>query len=176
METETLSLKKRIGLILDWSVWLYENTESFSPQLALDLAYLWPAILRGAEIEVNADSELLRLIRSRAGSTPTILYFIRVRDQEPEEPPILTNLRQIVAEHTAQRLDPRTGRRSSKRRGILVDATSAAVVLQVYEGLGSENRSRLLAMPFGRMVQISFAVLERARATKPAPVEGSEPS
>ncbi len=80
------------------------------------------------------------------------------------EPPVIANLRGILARHQAVHLDPATGRRASKRRGVLVDATTATAVITVYDGLSPENQAAFAAMRLLRMVDVAWKVLERARA------------
>lgn len=64
-----MSFEDRIHLILTWSTWFYDHTETFNGALGLSLAYLWPAIARGGRIEVAAHSAIVRLLK-REGIPP----------------------------------------------------------------------------------------------------------
>jgi hypothetical protein len=87
----------------------------------------------------------------------------REGEAAPAEPAVIANMRQVVCDHSAMLLDPVTGRRASKRRGVLVDLFSASAVITVYDGLTRpEYRAHLARLPVVRMVQLAFKVLERA--------------
>ena len=82
------------------------------------------------------------------------------------QPAVIANLRAIVRDHQARHLDPVTGRRSSKRRGILVDDRWAHAVLTVFDGLSPEHQVNLASRPVAQMLDIAFKVLARARAAE----------
>lgn len=49
--------------IADWSDWFYENTNSFDGALGRQLAYLWPAVVKGNQIEVVPQSAIVKRLR-----------------------------------------------------------------------------------------------------------------
>ena len=49
--------------IRKWSDWFYKHTESFDGALGRQLAYLWPAVVKGEQIEVTPQSAIVRLLR-----------------------------------------------------------------------------------------------------------------
>lgn len=55
-------------------------------------------------------------------------------------------------------------RRRTPPDAVLVDATSADVVVRVAEALSETNRAALLAMPVSRMVEVAIKVVARAQA------------
>lgn len=69
--------------VLYWYDWFFDHTESFEP-FAIELAYLWPAMLRGDGIDIQESGELYRFLMDfvQAGVLPReanlwqYLYFI----------------------------------------------------------------------------------------------------
>jgi hypothetical protein len=56
--------KEKLALITKWSEIFYDNTETFEGEIALCLAYLWPAMVNDNVIEVDRDSPLVLLINN----------------------------------------------------------------------------------------------------------------
>ncbi len=168
---QRLSCRERMNLITDWSSWFYEHTQSFAGDLALHLAYLWPAVVRDAAIEVPADAAILALVRQRGRDrTDPIFRFIRIHEPDEGEPRVISALRMIVRDQEARRLDPVTGAPSFGRHCTLVDPASAASVIEVYEKLSPELRGRLLATPLPKMIADAHEVLAAVRkAIAPVP-------
>lgn len=54
-----------IDFIALWSDWFYENTTTFNGAIGRSLAYLWPAIAKGNQIEVTRQHAIVRLLRSK---------------------------------------------------------------------------------------------------------------
>jgi hypothetical protein len=57
------SLKLRAELVEKWFTWFYDHTETFEGALGEQLAYLWPAIIKGHPIDVQESTPLLLLLR-----------------------------------------------------------------------------------------------------------------
>jgi len=55
-----------VTYIEEWSDWFYANTETFEGELGMQLAYLWPAIIKGNQIEVDIDSAIVRVLNENA--------------------------------------------------------------------------------------------------------------
>ena len=53
---------QRIELIQKWSKWFYERRETFTGELALQLAYLWPAIANEHVISASKSSEIVQVL------------------------------------------------------------------------------------------------------------------
>jgi len=52
-----------IRFIRQWSEWFYAHTEVFGCGLSLQLAYLWPAIVKDKYIDAPDSSELVKLLQ-----------------------------------------------------------------------------------------------------------------
>jgi len=50
---------------------------------------------------------------------------------------------------------------SSQIDGVVVDACSAHIVLQIYSGVGKGLRRRLLAMPVGKIINTSSKLMKK---------------
>jgi hypothetical protein len=48
---------------LYWYHWFFDHTESFEGELALELAYLWPAILADQQIDTIEQGPVVQLLR-----------------------------------------------------------------------------------------------------------------
>jgi hypothetical protein len=53
----------KLDLIKKWSEFFYQNAETFKGSLGTDLAYLWPAIIKGNKVEVSRRSRLISLLK-----------------------------------------------------------------------------------------------------------------
>lgn len=51
-----------ISFIEWWSDWFYNHTESYNGALGRQLAYLWPAIVKGNKIEVTSRAAIVRVL------------------------------------------------------------------------------------------------------------------
>jgi endogenous inhibitor of DNA gyrase (YacG/DUF329 family) len=68
---------KRIALVTEWYDWMMDRAETFKGELGMHLAYLWPAILKGTCIEVEPNSEIVKLLREQGVAWhATIFEFI----------------------------------------------------------------------------------------------------
>ena len=56
--------------------------------------------------------------------------------------------------------------RLPKREGGILDTTTAHAILTIYRGLSPANQEKLLAMPFTKMADVVWTVLERCRTPK----------
>lgn len=56
---------EKIALVKGLSDWFYENTNSFEGEIGMQLAYLWPAILKDTTIEARESSELIQCARGQ---------------------------------------------------------------------------------------------------------------
>lgn len=65
-----LSPNQTLQFIRDWSEWFYAKSPSFRGSLGCQLAYLWPAITNGNQIEVSSRSSIVQLLK-REGIKPT---------------------------------------------------------------------------------------------------------
>lgn len=73
-QIEDRSASERMELIARWSQWFYDNTETFSEEvhprgpgsssLAMQLAYLFPAMASGKKVECDPDSPLVHILRA----------------------------------------------------------------------------------------------------------------
>jgi hypothetical protein len=57
--------------------------------------------------------------------------------------------------------------RLPKREGGLLDATTAHAILTVYHALSPTNQGKLLAMPFPKMADVAWKVLESHKPAAP---------
>ena len=73
----------------------------------------------------------------------------------------LETLQSIVDNHSAAKVKWHDG---TKSRTILIDVTSAAIALQIHNACNPENRAKLLAMPWPRMIDVALALASRSRA------------
>ena len=62
----------------------------------------------------------------------------------------LQQLRNIVKEHQAEEIE-----------GVLVDATTANLLVKVYDGLNDRNQERFLEFPIDRMAEIAWRLTEK---------------
>lgn len=60
-----LSDKKKVEFIRIWSDWFYDHSSSYRGALGVQLAYLWPAIIREHQIEVSERSAIVKLLRKQ---------------------------------------------------------------------------------------------------------------
>lgn len=77
--------EERAEFVRRWYNWFFDNTDSFEP-FALDLAYLWPAILNDESIEVSENSELFVFLMTNGVERDSeIFQYIKLEDEgEPK--------------------------------------------------------------------------------------------
>lgn len=68
-------------------------------------------------------------------------------------------VRQIVSEHQHQYIDPDTGRMSSRKRGVMVDAFTASMLLGVYNRLNDANKAKFAALPLLKAVAVGWKLV-----------------
>ena len=77
--SELASSDEIVDFIALWSDWFYENTDSFSGAIGRSLAYLWPAIIKGNQIEVTERHSIVKLLRkNHVDESDQIWMFIDV--------------------------------------------------------------------------------------------------
>lgn len=62
--------QERIDLISHWSMWFYENTESWHGELGMEIAYLQMAVAMGKRIELGRSSALVRTLIDLSAHDP----------------------------------------------------------------------------------------------------------
>ena len=60
---ESRSTEERAAIIREWSDWFYDHADTFAGHLGMQLAYLWPAVIKATQIEVEEDSPIVQLLR-----------------------------------------------------------------------------------------------------------------
>jgi hypothetical protein len=74
--------EERAEFVRKWFRWFFDHTDSFEP-FALDLSYLWPAILNDESIEVDEDSELVVFLMTNGVEYDSeIFHYIRVDSEK----------------------------------------------------------------------------------------------
>jgi hypothetical protein len=66
--------KDKMELIQFWSNWFYNYTNSYKGSLALSLAYLWPAIVNGNQIEVSSRSTIVQVLKHNGVSANASIW------------------------------------------------------------------------------------------------------
>lgn len=64
----------------------------------------------------------------------------------------LNKLRTIVKEHQAEEIE-----------GVLVDATTASLLVKVHDALSDRNRERFLEFPLVKMTEIAWRLTEKEK-------------
>lgn len=64
----------------------------------------------------------------------------------------IDKVRRIVDQHQAEKID-----------GMLVDGTTAQIVIAIYDNLNEQNKARLAAMPIGLMCAFSLKLYGKVR-------------
>lgn len=49
--------------------------------------------------------------------------------------------------------------------GVLVDATTASAILQVYDRLNAEHQAKMRSLPMGAMADLTWQIIGKARET-----------
>lgn len=62
-----------------WSDWFYRHSQTYDGALGRQLAYLWPAIVRGEKIEVTGRCAITKLLRAHVGEFDPIWNYVDVR-------------------------------------------------------------------------------------------------
>lgn len=71
--------KEKIDFISHWSTWFYDYTDTYNGALGRQLAYLWPAVVNGNQIEVTSNSAIVKVLkRGNVGPCETIWQFIDI--------------------------------------------------------------------------------------------------
>lgn len=78
-DPQARSFEEKLELVLKWSDWFYEHTETFRGSLGTQLAYLWPAILKDRQIEVSSRSTIVQILKqNEVPDTDNIWDYIDV--------------------------------------------------------------------------------------------------
>lgn len=73
----------------------------------------------------------------------------------------LDSARRIVERHQYEVLDPETGDPVPEDEGIMLDAFSASIMVQIHDGLSEENRAKYAAMPLPRAHNVAMNILAK---------------
>lgn len=59
---DKLYQQERMHLALHWYEWFLDHTDSFEGRLGMQLAYLWPAILKGTKIDCSERDPVVQIL------------------------------------------------------------------------------------------------------------------